>query len=294
MAIQSMFFDALKDAQGNPDRVYSSEDFSNYLNGLVHTGVFKPYEGSGGSLAVRPNGGMSVAVDAGAAWVRGHKMINTADYPITLDASDPYAYRIDAIAIRYNATSRDITLLAKKGAYAPTLASANAPSRQLSAYVYELYLAHVIVRPGQAAITQADIIDKRGSAECPWVAGMVNSFTSDELLADVNRDWDTLEQTISQEWESIKGGIIEQAQFISRTTANITSTSDGLAKVYITRIFSDYDAMNDVLEVYVNGLHLNSSQYRVTNAGVLTLTTPITMAGQKVELVRYSPRKAIQ
>ena len=90
MAINSMFFDA-ELVSGEFDKLYSSSDFCKYLNQLVGNGVF-PVPST--QLQVRASSGMQLIVAAGEGWVNGHKIINTADLPITVDAADPLLARI--------------------------------------------------------------------------------------------------------------------------------------------------------------------------------------------------------
>ena len=84
MAISSYFFNAIESG-GVYDRVYNAEDFSNYLDLLVGNGVF-PNPTT--NLQVRASTGMDVIVGAGSGWINGHKMVNSADLVLSIDASD--------------------------------------------------------------------------------------------------------------------------------------------------------------------------------------------------------------
>ncbi|MGN1224224.1 MAG: leucine-rich repeat domain-containing protein, partial [Ruminococcus sp.] len=64
MAISCGFFDAR-----NLDRVYTAENFTNYLSSLICDGILDSY---GQCFAISPVGGFQVRIGTGQAWIKGH------------------------------------------------------------------------------------------------------------------------------------------------------------------------------------------------------------------------------
>ena len=116
MAIESYFFNALLD-NGSYDRTYTAEDFTSYLNLLVSDGVFA---NPSNQLQVQASTGMNVVVRAGSGWIKGHKMNNTADLVLPIDASDVLLQRIDRIIFYLDLSTRDMGIEVLKGVAAAT------------------------------------------------------------------------------------------------------------------------------------------------------------------------------
>ena len=104
MAIEGMFFDAIESG-GTYDREYSSGDFSRYLELIVGNGVF-PNPST--QLQVRADSGLNIIVGQGQGWIDGHKLLNTADLPMTLDPADALLNRIDRVIFYCDYTAREV------------------------------------------------------------------------------------------------------------------------------------------------------------------------------------------
>ena len=175
MTITSYFFDAVLSG-GVYDRTYSSGDFTSYLNLLVGNGVF-PNPST--QLQVRASSGMNVIIGAGSGWINGHKMDNSADYTLTLDASDLVLDRIDRIIFYVDETSRDMGIDVLKGTInstpvPPTLTRTNTR--------YEMCLADIYVKAQASAIALSDITDTRmDSTVCGYVQGLIQQIDTTTL-----------------------------------------------------------------------------------------------------------------
>lgn len=269
--VQSYFFNAIKDAQGNYDREYDSEDFSSYLDLLVGSGVF-PTPST--QLQVRASSGMQIAVGAGQGWIKGHKMINTADKLITIDQADVLLHRIDAVIFYCDWSTRTMDIEVKKGTNS---ASPVAPAPTRTGTRWEMVLAHVRVDKQTTTITNAMITDTRGNNTiCGYVAGLIQQIETTTLFQQFQAAWDSWFDQIRQNVLQITG--IARAEHNYKTTGASESVFN--VKTYIT----DYDYTVDILDIYVSGVRLQKNEY-TQNQSTVTLTTPITHAGTDVAFV---------
>lgn len=284
MAINSYFFNALPDGSGGYDRVYNADDITGYLDLLVGTGVFA---NPANNLQVMARGDMNISVEAGSAWVNGYKLVNTADYPMTIDSADLLMNRIDSVIVFWDATTRTMGLEVKKGENA---ANPVAPELVRSGTRYELQLATVTVSKQATALTQANIKDTRGnSSVCGWVAGLIEQIDSTGLFTQ----YDTIfQQAITRnesDWENWFSQVRDELAtktLLSKIEYLITTGANTVNTITVTDYIPNYKYTIDILEVWVDGLRLNSGEYD-NYQGVVTLTTPITHSGAEIALVVY-------
>jgi len=129
---------------------YDAEDASGYLATRL-SGVYSAEE----DFAVTAQGGLSVQVSAGQAWVRparfkGRSIIMEQPTTVVLTEADPVRSRIDRIVLRYDAAAKKTSLQVLDGT--PDSAAPAAPEISRTELVYDLCLAE---------ITAADITDTR-------------------------------------------------------------------------------------------------------------------------------------
>ena len=171
MAIKSYFFNSV-----DSDRTYNAEDFCSYLQQIIGNGVF-PNPST--SLQVRANSGMQIFVGAGQGWINGHKMINTADYSLTVSTASASNPRIDTVVFFLDLTNRTMGLRIKTGT---AEASPTTPDLTRTASVYELGLANIYVSKGATAITANVITDTRmDSNRCGMVQGLIQQVDTTTL-----------------------------------------------------------------------------------------------------------------
>lgn len=159
------------------DRVYKAEDFRNYFAQFIGNGVFYA---NANALKVVENGGMQVAVNAGAGWVAGAGYINDSTLTLTLANADGALNRIDRVVLRCSYTERSIYVAVLQGAYS---AQPVAPDLSRSADKYELALADVYVAAGATSITQANITDQRlNNTLCGIVTGLIEQADTTDIF----------------------------------------------------------------------------------------------------------------
>lgn len=272
MAIQSYFFNAIESG-GVYDRMYNAEDVTSYLDLLVGNGVF-PNPST--QLQVRASTGMQVTVGAGSGWINGHKMINTADLNLTVDASDVVMNRIDAVIFYVDFDDREMGIEIKKGTLAAT---PSAPSLQRDADRYELCLAQIQVNKQITAITASMITDTRGNSSlCGYVQGLIQQVGTETLFAQ----W----QAAFDEWFNEAKEQFQAGKQFKKLEGVYTTQSANEATFNVQTYVPHYSFVYDILEVYINGIHLNGNEYTLSNSTVI-LETPIEEAGSVVTFVVY-------
>lgn len=173
---------------------YDADDASGFLSTRL-SGVYSAEE----DFSVTAQGGLSVQVSAGQAWVRparfkGRSIIMEQPTTVVLTEADPVRSRIDRIVLRYDAAAKKTRLQVLDGT--PDSAAPAAPAISRTELVYDLCLAEIRRPAGSTAVTTADIYDTR----------------TDETICGVMRDGVTgiPTGTLVQQWqaviESMKGG----------------------------------------------------------------------------------------
>lgn len=138
---------------------YDADDASGYLATRL-SGVYSAEE----DFAVTAQGGLSVQVSAGQAWVRparfkGRSIIMEQPTTVVLTAADPVRSRIDRIVLRYDAAAKKTRLQVLEGV--PDSAGPAAPAITRTELIYDLCLAEIKRPAGSTAVTVADIYDTR-------------------------------------------------------------------------------------------------------------------------------------
>lgn len=162
----------------NHDRVYNATDFSKIFDGVINDGIFMSV---GDHLAVTPNGGMNVAVGTGRAWFNGTWTNNDSPIILTLDNSSPTLNRIDLIVLEINSgeefRTNSFKIIKGTAASVPSEPSLGNTTERFS-YV----LASVYITKGTTVITTGNIFNRIGTANTPFVTGILDTVSVDGLL----------------------------------------------------------------------------------------------------------------
>ncbi|WP_423741593.1 phage baseplate protein [Faecalibacterium sp. 7] len=139
--------------------VYDADDASGFLSTRL-SGVYSAEE----DFAVTAQGGLSVQVSAGQAWVRparfkGRSIIMEQPTTVVLTEADPVRSRIDRVVLRYDAAAKKTSLQVLDGT--PDSAAPAAPEISRTELVYDLCLAEIRRPAGSTSVTAADITDTR-------------------------------------------------------------------------------------------------------------------------------------
>ena len=173
MSVTCGFYDSL-----NGDRKYYASDMSKIFDGLIIDGVFASI---GDCFVVKATTGQTVNVGIGKAWFNHTWTLNDAILPMEAPDSEVLLNRIDAIVLEINATDsvRDNSIKFIQGEPAsepvrPTLTN--------DWNVHQYPLCYIYRAAGSTEITQAEITNMVGTDETPFVTGILQTISLDELL----------------------------------------------------------------------------------------------------------------
>ena len=160
MSVSSGFFNSL-----NGDRKYNAAQMSAIFDGLIIDGVFASI---GTAFAVKAAGGLTVNVGIGKAWFDHTWTVNDSILPMKFVKGNPSS-----------APSR------------PTLTNEGNVHQYPLCYIYRKY--------GTAVINQADITPMVGTESTPFVTGILQTNSLDELLGKWQDELDRFTDARSKE-----------------------------------------------------------------------------------------------
>lgn len=190
MSVSSGFFNSL-----NGDRKYDAAQMSAIFDGLIIDGVFASI---GTAFAVKAAGGLTVNVGIGKAWFDHTWTVNDSILPMTAPEAEVLLDRIDAVVLEVNGTEsvRENTIKFVKGD------PSSAPSRPTltnEGNVHQYPLCYIYRKYGTAVINQADITPMVGTESTPFVTGILQTISLDELLGKWQDELDRFTDARSQE-----------------------------------------------------------------------------------------------
>lgn len=261
------FFDAI-----NGDRRYNSKNFSDYFEGLIGDGVFAQV---GESLRVSPGDGLNVSVGTGRAKVLNRYIKNTSPLTVTISAADTVNPRTDAVVVGVNLAERIGEIKVIQGT--PN-AAADRPAIPSSENLKYYPLAYVKIEANATAVGASNITDMRGTAECPWVAGLVEQIDTSAIVAQYQAMINEFETEAQQSIDLVESesqlamqNYERQAQeSIARINEFYETMRDQLqiqtrlrklvyeltAKQSFVVDMTTYNPETDILDIYLNGVYL--------------------------------------
>lgn len=200
---------------------YDADDASGYLSTRL-SGVYSADE----DFAVTANGGLTVTVSAGQAWVRparfrGRSIILEQPETVTLTAADTVRSRIDRLVLRYDAAARKTSLQVLEGT--PDSASPTAPEITRTALVYDLCLAEIRRPAGSTEITTANITDTRADEDvCGVMRDGVNGIPTAQLQAQALAIMTQLSTELHTKLDALDAAIaaVESGNFYTKSEAD--------------------------------------------------------------------------
>lgn len=221
MAFSSGFFNSK-----NHDRQYYNMDVSRLFDGLIRDGVFASI---GTCFLVAPNFDFTLSVGIGRAWFNHTWSYNDSIMPIELEQSEILMDRIDAVVLEVNEeeTVRANSIKVIKGTPGSNPVK---PDLIKTQYVHQYPLAYVRVPEASTSIRQADIENAVGTDACPFVSGILEVISIDQLIpqwrdilnrfveentTNFNTWWNDLQTTANTNWtEFLKWEEDNKNQFI--------------------------------------------------------------------------------
>lgn len=289
MAITYGFFNSVND-----DRLYNAETFNTYFEGLIsQNGI---YENVDNCLAVSAGSeGLSVIVASGKAIVNSHWVRLSAAETLTLATAHNLFNRYDMVSLRWNSSTRDITLQVTTGTPASTPVR---PTPVNNDNQSEIVLAYVLVPANATAVTTANIYDQRANtAICGYITGLIKQVDIADLFAQYAARFAALENQLSN-WqetsrETFDAWYYELTQnltvgaYIQKFTKVVAGGPNVSNIIPLDMDGYEYDE-NDVILPNLNGLMLQPDYDYLID----TRTTPVQMhingqltAGNRFEVI---------
>lgn len=202
MSFASGFFNSV-----DHDRLYDATDISRLFDGLIRDGIFASI---GDCLVVKQSNQMNVTVGTGRAWFNHTWSYNDALYPVTIPPSEILMDRIDAVVLEINSVEsvRANSIKLIKGTPSSTPAK---PSLTNTKEVHQYPLAYVTVGKEVTSIRQADIENCVGTNACPFVTGILEVISIEQLIP---------------QWKDILN------RFVEENTANFNTWMNGEKQDY--------------------------------------------------------------
>lgn len=204
MTITYGFYDSV-----SSDRLYNAKQFGSVFDGIIEDGI---YAGLGDKFMIIGDEGMELIVGSGRAWFNHTWLYNNAIYWLYLDTADALLDRIDIPYLEFNegagVRANSIGLLTGTPASTPV-----PPTLTNTSTVHQYPLAHIYVAAGVTDITQDDITNKVGTTATPFVAGIIDYVTTNEILAQWEAQWETW-------FDSIKGQLDGEAETLLQNQIN--------------------------------------------------------------------------
>lgn len=206
------------------DRKYDAIQMSKLFDGVINDGIFASI---GTTFAVKAGDGNTVNVGVGKAWFNHTWTENDAILPVVCEDSELLLDRIDAIVLEIDSTEavRDNFIKAIKGK--PSSEPAR-PELADDVNFHQHALCYIYRKAGSSSIAQADITNVIGTAETPFITGLMETVSLDELLGQ----WeDQLDQFVKNETEDfsqwyqlMKDALNEKSSEIDSWTENTKET----------------------------------------------------------------------
>lgn len=202
MSFASGFFNSV-----DHDRLYDATDISRLFDGLIRDGIFASI---GDCLVVKQSNQMNVTVGTGRAWFNHTWSYNDALYPVTIPPSEILMDRIDAVVLEINSVesvrANSIKLIKGTPSSTPTK-----PALTNTKEVHQYPLAYVTVGKEVTSIRQADIENCVGTRACPFVTGILEVISIEQLIP---------------QWKDILN------RFVEENTANFNTWMNGEKQDY--------------------------------------------------------------
>lgn len=257
MAITFGFFNSV-----SGDRLYNAETFNTYFEGLIsQNGVF---ENVGGSLAVSAGtDGLTVIVAEGKAIVNSHWVKLSADETLELATAHNLFGRYDMISLRWNNTTRNITLEVTTGTPASTPVR---PTPTITDNITEIVLAYVFVPANATSLTTGNIYDQRANTGiCGYITGLINQVDIADLFAQYEARFAALENQF-ENWQETSQNTFDAWYY--QLTQNLTV---GAYIQKFTKVVVGGPGVSNVIPLDMDGYEYDENDVILPNLNGLML-----------------------
>lgn len=168
------------------DRKYDAVQMSRIFDGIINNGV---YMSIGTCFMVKAYSGMIVNVGVGRAWFDHTWSHNDSIMPIEINESELILDRIDTIVldIQDGEDHRENKIMVVQGLGGET---PTPPELIQEEYHHQYPLADIYVSASTEEITQADIANRVGTEDTPFVTGIIDVMHIDDIVAQWQSEWE--------------------------------------------------------------------------------------------------------
>lgn len=182
MAVTGGFYNSL-----DGDRKYDAIQMSSIFDGIILDGIFMHHLDRF-IPTVSDENPFQINIATGRGWFDHSWILNDAILPIQLDPSEVLLDRIDSIMIDINGElgvrANSIIVVKGEPSTAPT-----APTPIKSVAHNQYPIANIFLRRNASGITQADVTNKVGSGETPYVVGPITIMNIEDMVMQWEDEW---------------------------------------------------------------------------------------------------------
>lgn len=235
------------------DRTYNATQISSMFDGIIKDGVFAHV---GSAMVVTANSGMGIRVGAGRAWFNRTWTENDAVLNLTVTAANATKPRIDVVVLEVNASDA-VRANSIKMVDGVAAASPVAPTMTNTTYVHQYPLAYVSVPAGATSISSWHIVNKVGTADCPFVTAPLASV-------DVSLYYESWEDQFRLWFDAMKDQLTSDAAGNLQTQVTALNGLVGTLEERSTHIASSHIQNSQILP---NHLHYMASKVSYRGGG---------------------------
>lgn len=277
MAFTCGFFNSV-----NHDRKYDAVQHGMIFDGIITDGIYATYLKA---MVVKASANPSeVIVQPGRAWFNHTWSYNDADYPVAAPDPEVVLDRIDTLVLDVNNEDavRNCQFLWVQGT--PTSQVPEPPELIHTATHNQYPLCDVYRQAGTTQIYAADITNRVGTSDCPFVTGVLEGINIDDLLAQWDDEFHTWENATKASFEGWM--INQQAVYSAWWDALKTQMAGDVADVEewvqtIKDIIDEETATHLQLEIdEINSMLPSGSHIIVTTADTELYSRAVTITDE--------------
>lgn len=255
------------------DRKYDAIQMSQIFDGIIRDGVYSTVEKS---MILKVNEAGNVVVQPGRAWFDHTWNYNDSDLPLQTPESDLLLDRYDAVVIDINSDvenrKNDIIWVLgtpSSNPQKPTLIKTLEHTQYPLGYVYR--------KANSVEILQENIENTVGTTECPFVTGILETISIDELLLQWKDQWTQFViayEKSAEEWQQ------EQRDDFNRFYLEFKIQMEDFERSYGQEFSDWFSRLQDILDENTAG-HLQNEVDEITETefnryyGLINSTTDI-------------------
>lgn len=222
------------------DRKYNALQMSSLFDGIIRDGIFMSI---GDCFIVSEVSGMQVKVGTGRAWFNHTWTNNDSELIVDIPVSELILNRIDTVVLEIN-HSDEIRANSIKVIKGTPSSNPVKPELINDDYIHQYPLCDIYVEHGVTSITQANITNRVGTSDCPFVTGILETVDIDALLLQWNAEFD---DWFNQKIEDVDTLIVNLNSTFQSWFDGIRNTLDGdIAGNLLNLINENADAIVDL------------------------------------------------